>query len=148
MPPARCRWWASAPSGPRGDGPGFGPIGHFGGLAAAADYLGLTADELRTELDADSSLADVAEAEGKSVDGLVDAIVAAATEDLAAAVEAGRLTDAQRDDIVATLEERVTELVNRTGERHAHRAAHPGWPSPGGPAPGFAPEEQEEPADA
>ena len=137
------------PGGPRGDGPGFGPIGHFGGLEAAADYLGLTADELRTELDADSSLADVAEAEGKSVAGLVDAIVAAATEDLAAAVEAGRLTDAQRDDIVATLEERVTELVNRTGERHAHPGGpFPGGPALGSPAPGFAPEEQEEPADA
>ncbi len=119
--------------GMRDGGPFGGRVfGHSGGLDAAADYLGLTAVELRAELDADSSLADVAKAEGKSVEGLVNAIVAAATEDLAAAVEAGRLTDAQRDDILATIEERVTEMVNRTGGRHEH---------PGGP--GFAPPEGE-----
>ena len=67
--------------------------------------------------------------------------MAAATEDLDAAVEAGRLTDAQRDDIVATLEERVTELVNRTGGRHGH-------PGASGRRSGLRAEEPEEPADA
>ena len=114
-------------------GPGFG--GHFGGLEAAAEYLGLTQDELRTELDDGSSLADVAQSEGKSVDGLVDALVAAAKEDANAAVTAGRLTDAQRDEILATIEARVADMVNRTGGRHEH------------PGPGFAPM-TEEPADA
>ena len=105
--------------GPRG---GHGFV-HFGGLEAAADYLGLSDEELREELFAGSSLADVAEEQGVSVDGLVDAIVTAATEDLGDAVAAGRLTDAQRDEIVATLEARVTEMVNRTGPGHPDRGA-------------------------
>ncbi len=105
--------------GPRG---GHGFV-HFGGLEAAADYLGLSDEELREELFAGSSLADVAEEQGVSIDGLVDAIVTAATEDLGDAVAAGRLTDAQRDEIVATLEARVTEMVNRTGPGHPDRGA-------------------------
>ena len=40
-------------------------------LGAAADYLGLTREELRTELQGGKSLAQVATAEGKTVDGLV-----------------------------------------------------------------------------
>ncbi len=120
--------------GPRGGGPGFA---HLGGLEAAADYLGLTRDELRAELEDGSSLADVAAAQGKSAAGLVDAIVAAETKELAAAVTAGRLTDTQRDDILATIEERVTEMVNRSGGRHEHIG--PGFPGAGLSAPLEAP---------
>jgi hypothetical protein len=106
-------------------GPGRG---HFGDLDAAASYLGVTEEALRTELAEGRTLAEVAEAEGKSVDGLVDALVAAAKEDLQQAVADGRLTDAQRDDIVATLESRITAKVN--GERGFGR---------GGPGFGFGP---------
>ena len=109
-------------------GPGHGHFGHFGGLDAAASYLGVTEEALRTELAEGQTLAEVAEAEGKSVDGLVDALVAAAKEDLQQAVDDGRLTDAQRDDIVATLESRITAKVN--GERGFGR---------GGPGFGFGP---------
>ena len=54
-----------------------GPWIHgFGHLDAAAPYLGVTAAELRTQLEAGKTLADVAKANGKSVDGLVTALVA------------------------------------------------------------------------
>jgi hypothetical protein len=112
--------------GPRGGGPdrgGAAGFGHFGGLEAAADYLGLSEAELRAELDADTSLGEVAEAQGKTVDGLVAAIVAAATVEVNAAATAGRLTDVQRDEILATIEERVTDMVNRAGRRHDHGGA-------------------------
>lgn len=86
-------------------------------LDAAADYLGVTEAALRESLEDGETLADVAKEKGKSVDGLVDAIVAAKTKELDAAVTAGRLTKAQRDEIVAGLEAWTTDLVN--GERPA-----------------------------
>src|SRR4051794_32491105 len=63
-------------------GPGFdhhGRFGHdgpFGGLETAASYLGVTEAELRTELMNGKTLAQVAKDKGKSVDGLVNALVA------------------------------------------------------------------------
>jgi hypothetical protein len=97
--------------------------GHPGGhLDAAATFLGLTEDALRERLHAGDTLADVAKAEGKTVAALVDALVAAQKQELADAVEGGRLTDAQRDGIVEHLEARVTDRVNGTfrGPRGGH----------------------------
>lgn len=99
--------------GPFLHGPGHHHgFGHFGGLDAAAEYLGLTEDELRNRLEGGDTLAEIAQAEGKTVDGLVSAMVAAAENDLAAAVEAGRLTQEQADEIRADLPQRVEDLVN------------------------------------
>ena len=107
-------------------GPGRGHDGHGGGLhfetsGAAASYLGLTEAQLRTAREAGKSLATIAADRGKSVAGLIDAMVAAATKQVNAAVTAGNLTDAQRDDILATLEERITEKVNSVGHGPGHR---------------------------
>jgi hypothetical protein len=99
--------------GGRPHGPGFRH--HFGGLEAAASYLGLTAAQLRTELESGQTLEQVAQARDKSVDGLVDVLVADAKEHIAAAVAAGRLTQAKADEVLADIRERVTARVN--GER-------------------------------
>lgn len=112
---------------------GFGPgRGHhlgghlFGGLDAASDYLGLTEAELRERLQDGSSLAEIAKAEGKTVDGLVSALVTAAKADLAQAVEDGKLTDAQRDELEAELADRIGDLVEREpGERGVRGGPHP-----------------------
>lgn len=94
-------------------GPGFGHrMHHVGDLDAAASYLGVTEANLRTALEGGKTLAQIAEDRGKSVDGLVNALVDDAEAELAAAVKAGRLTDAQRDSIVSGLEQRITHLVN------------------------------------
>jgi len=50
------------------------------GLEAAAEALGMTPDELKTELRQGKSIAEVAEARNVEVDKVVDAIVAAVTE--------------------------------------------------------------------
>ena len=50
---------------------------HTDYLTAAATYIGITTDQLRTELGTDNSLADVAVAHGKTRDGLIQALVAA-----------------------------------------------------------------------
>jgi hypothetical protein len=97
-------------------GPGFGHHGghRFGHLDAAATYLGLSETELRTQLSDGKTLADVAKAEGKTVDGLVSALVADEKKELDAAVSSGRLTQAQADELLANAEERFTDLVNGT----------------------------------
>ncbi len=101
-------------------GPGFaGPghlrgIGHFGpsgNLAAAADYLGLTEAQLEKQLNTGKTLAEVAKARDKSVDGLVSALYDAEKKKLDAAVAAGRLTKAQEDSILAGLKSRLSDFV-------------------------------------
>jgi hypothetical protein len=112
-------------AGPRFGPRGEGPLHAHGSLSAAATYLGLTADELRTQLEAGKTLAQVAEAKGKTVQGLEDAIVAAAKSELDADVAAGRLTSDQATAMLERLKANVGDLVNRTlparggpGDRH------------------------------
>lgn len=102
------------PSGGRGfgPGPGHGPRGgHGDDLDAAATYLGTTTSDLVTQLQAGKTLAQVA---GSKASGLVAALVAHEKTELAAAVTAGRLTQAQADQIVPTLIQHFTDLVNGT----------------------------------
>jgi hypothetical protein len=102
-----------APGGPGGrhGGPGGGPFD----LPAVTGYLGITAAQLRTQLEDGKSLADVAKAQGKTVAGLEEAIVAAATKKLDAAVATGKLTAAQETAMLADLKSHVDDMVNRTG---------------------------------
>jgi hypothetical protein len=101
-----------------GPGRGFGHFGFFRGLDRAADYIGISEDSLRTELASGKTLAQVAQDHGKSVDGLVNALLADAKEKLDAAVAAGRLTRGQADDMLNGLKDRITKLVNSTGRPH------------------------------
>jgi hypothetical protein len=103
-------------------GPGLGGRGPGHGadeLTAAAAYLGVSETALSTQLQAGKTLAQVADAtSGKSAAGLIDALVAAETTELDAAVTAGRITKAMRDRMVPTLMARFTALVNGTRPRH------------------------------
>jgi hypothetical protein len=102
-----------------GPGGGFRHVGHhFADLDAAASYLGITEAELKTSLSDGSTLAEIAQAKGKSVDGLKAALVAAAKSDLARAVKDGRLTEAQQTEILSNLADRIDHLVN--GELGLH----------------------------
>lgn len=93
-------------------GPGHhGPRGHRG-LDAAAKYLGMTESALRTALDGDKTLAQVAKDRNKSVDGLVDALVAEKRDRIDQAVADGKLTKAQADEFLSELKARTTEMVN------------------------------------
>jgi hypothetical protein len=101
--------------GPLGFGFGFGPHVHIEGgpaLEGAADYLGLTEAELHERLRDGQTLAEIAKAEGKSVDGLEQALVAAGKDRLDQAVEDGRITAAQRDELLERLESKIDALVN------------------------------------
>lgn len=100
-------------------------------LTAAADYLDLTEAQLRERLLDGESLAEIAEAQGKSVAGLKQALLADAKAKLDQAVQEGRITSAQRDEMLQRLESMVDDLVNRTGPpeigpRFGHRFGGPG----------------------
>jgi hypothetical protein len=101
-----------------GFGFGFGGPGMHGPgdkLAAAATYLGISTDQLMTQLQSGKTLAQIASsASGKSTDGLVAALVAAETKQLDAAVAAGKLTKDQENQILPNLQQRITNLVNGT----------------------------------
>jgi hypothetical protein len=111
--------------GPRPGGPGFGHggpggpggrggPGHFGGfgLDAAATYLGLSEDALRTQLQSGKSLADVAKAQNKDVAGLKAAMKDAVTKRLDQAVTDKKLTADQKAKILADIDARLDDIIN------------------------------------
>jgi ABC-type transporter Mla subunit MlaD len=81
-------------------------------LEAAADYLDMTEAQLREALSDGKTLAQVARDRDKSVEGLVDALLVYAENKLENAVEAGRLTEAQKREMLAGLRQRITDIVN------------------------------------
>jgi hypothetical protein len=92
---------------------GFGaPHPFFHGLDAAATYLGLTEAQLESRVNTGKTLAQIAKAEGKSVDGLKAAMLNDAKAKLDEAVKAGRLTKAQEQRVLKDLEQRIDDLVN------------------------------------
>lgn len=116
------------------DGPGHGPLGI--GLDAAASYLGLSRADLVRALRSGKTLAQVAGDQGKSVDGLQQALLDAARARLDRAVANGRLTSAQRDAILRDLRQHVADLVNGRLPPMRFRGGPPDGPGgPGGPPP-------------
>jgi hypothetical protein len=93
-------------------GPGHHGPGHLHGLDTAAKYLGMTEASLRTALEGGKTLAQVAKDRDKSVDGLVDALVADKKAHIQQDVKEGRLTQAQADEFLSGLKARVTDMVN------------------------------------
>ena len=128
------------PIGIPGSGPGFGGrhgfgfgFGLRGGLDAAASYLGITTDQLRTQLQSGKSLADIAKAQNKSVAGLEQAIVSAVQSKLDQAVKDGRLTSDEESQILARLKASIDNLVNGTLPARPAGAFHDGFRfAPGG----------------
>jgi uncharacterized protein YidB (DUF937 family) len=101
---------------------GMGPKGPFGfgfgfGLPEAeqklADFLGISADQLRTELQADNAtLATVAQAHGKSRDALKTFITDGAKSKLDELVKSGDLTQKRADDMLSKLSDNLDKLID------------------------------------
>jgi hypothetical protein len=79
----------------------------------AADYLGLTPTQLLQQLRTGNSLADVAKAQGKSVDGLEAAILDSAKARLEQAVANNRITAVQEQNALDRLKGQLDTLINR-----------------------------------
>ncbi len=110
-------------------------FGHHLGLGAAAEALGLTEDELRTQVQDGATLADVAAAQGVEVQALIDALVADAQTHLDEEVAEGDLDQTEADSIAAELTDRVTAMVN--GELSSFGSPGFGGPRMGHGGPGF-----------
>jgi hypothetical protein len=103
-------------------GPGFGlPVPRFGdhvgivfGLDAAASYLGLTEAQLHADLESGKTLAQVAAAQGKSVEGLKQALLADAKSQLEQAASDGTITAAQEQQMLNDLASHLDDIVNGT----------------------------------
>lgn len=106
-------------------------------MAAVADAAGVTVDELTDALRNGDSLADVA---GDNVDAVIDLLVQEQTDRINDALENGRIDAERADELLADVEERVTDRVN--GERpdrpFGHHDRRPGRDfAPGFDGPGF-----------
>lgn len=94
-------------------------FGHMAGMAfgqnspmtAIASYLGLSQTELRDQLQSGKSLADVVKAQGKSVSGLEDAMVAALKTNLDTT---STPTPDQKVAAVKEMRSRIDTMVNAT----------------------------------
>ncbi|MEQ1872772.1 MAG: hypothetical protein ABL953_03510 [Ilumatobacteraceae bacterium] len=121
-------------AGPKGGPGGPGRPGHGPGFAIVAETLGLTEEEVRQAVTDGQTLAELAAANGSSVEELVDALLADIESKLDEKVAAGDLTQEEADAKLAEAEERVTEFVNNTKPPKGPRG--PG--GPGGPGGGDA----------
>jgi hypothetical protein len=119
-------------------GPGFHGGPFSGAFGAAANYLGLTDDQLFRQLESGKSLAEVAKARNKSVDGLKTAIRDAVRAKLDAAVKDKKLTEAQEAQMLKDLDRRIDDIVKRgvgprgPRGRDGHRWGGPRWGGPPG----------------
>ena len=85
------------------------------GANTAEDYLGISAETLRTDLASGKTLAQIAStAPGKTADGLKAAVLATAKGRLDAAVASGAITSAQESARLARLSARIDVLLSRT----------------------------------
>lgn len=114
-----------------------GPGGRrgFGGrpiMAELAEALGISEAKLHEQLHAGRSIADIAEAEGKSLDGVKSAVRAAARARLDKAVADGRLTRAQADARLEHLDEHIARFDQDGGFR-GRRGPHGPPPAPQNP---------------
>ena len=88
--------------------------------------------DLREALDG-QTLADIAKKKGKSVSGLVKALVAAEEKKIDEAVADGRITKAQASELKSKLTERMQALVNGELGEHGERPGPGFWPGSGFP---------------
>jgi polyhydroxyalkanoate synthesis regulator phasin len=113
--------------------PMFGPRGGRMGdahlMESAATVLGISADDLMTQLRDGKSLADVAEAQGISVDKLKTDLLAQVKTELGTLVSDGKITQSQADDVYSRTESNIDTIINATGP-------FGGRCPPGGPGPG------------
>ena len=84
-------------------------------LVPLSEVLGMDGEALRQALIDGKSVKDLAEEQGVAIVDVVDALTAPAADRLARAVEDGRLTQAEADERLASISERVTEQIQTGG---------------------------------
>ena len=101
--------------GPGGHGFGGGPNEAVSDASVAAKAIGISESDLTTALQGGKTIADVAKANSVDVQKVIDALVADQKDEVAAALKAGTITQAQADQRLANVTAFVTAQVNGTG---------------------------------
>lgn len=127
---------AARPTGgmhPGGHGGRGGPGKPGKQLDVVATALGMTVDELRTALQGGSTIVQIAATKGVSVDSVVKAVVDGLTKSVTDAVAAGKMTQAQADQVLANVTVRATEMVNSSKPVGGQKGSGGRGPRGGGP---------------
>ena len=91
---------------------------------ASVDYLGLPADQVKKDLRAGKSLGEIANnTPGKSRDGLLRFLDDAAGKRIQAAVDAGKITKEQAEQLRTKVDEAIVRIVDHSGD--GNRAPKP-----------------------
>jgi polyhydroxyalkanoate synthesis regulator phasin len=114
---------------PSGEHGRFGLIAPdpMGELSTAADYLGLTQEQLRDRLNSGKTLAQIANEQDKSVAGLVDKLVEQKKARIEEAVKDGGLTRTQADEILAKISGAVADFVENGRLHFEYREEGPSF---------------------
>ena len=113
---------------------GNGPHGRAGrrggafaqGMSVITEQLGMTRDELRAELQAGKSIADVAAEQGVALETIEDAIIDQMSEKLAEKVANGDLTQEEADQRLEEARQRIQERLSQPGGQRGE--GRPGGP--------------------
>jgi len=104
---------------PSGKTPSFAPGIGFGVLGQALDSvakaLGITTDELKSDLAKGMSIADIAKSKNVDVNTVIDALVADVNAKIDAAVKTGKLSPDRATTLKNDIRSAITALVNGTG---------------------------------
>ncbi len=91
---------------------------------ASVDYLGLPADQVKKDLRAGKSLGEIAKnTQGKSREGLLRFLDDAAGKRIQAAVDAGKITKDQAEQLRTKVDEAIVRIVDHSGD--GNRAPKP-----------------------
>ena len=107
-------------------GPGMGGVEAVSDAPVVAGAIGITEAELNTALTGGSTIAAVAKAHNVDIAKVIDALVADKKDELAAAVKAGTMTQAQADSELANVTAFATDQANGTGFGPGGRGGHGG----------------------
>jgi hypothetical protein len=95
-----------------------GPMGRgLEAVRAAADFLGLTPEEIAEAVRDGQTLAEIAVANGSTAEALIDHLAGLAETHLDQLVADGRITAEEKADILADMTDRITGLVNGDFDR-------------------------------
>ena len=115
--------------------------GHFfgGDLSVVADAIGIDETALMTALQSGQSLAEIAVANGKTAQVVIDALVAEAKTHLDGEVTEGDLTQDEADARLADATTAITAMVNGEAPLGGRGFGGPGFDGPGHHGHGFGP---------
>lgn len=108
-------------------GPGHGRGGpKLGGMQDIAGIIGIDGATLRTEMESGKTLAQIAEAHGKSRADVKAALLKSGAERLDKLVAEGKITAEQKQSMLDQLSTRIDTMLDASGPLKQHKPGRPG----------------------